>query len=113
MFGAIDDGVGIEMITKFRPGRGWVAIIEDELSTETSSGIVFRASKNPEYFTGIVVAIGLPPITMIGKPVFADYNEGDRVLVVCPPDHRQHVTKYTLVDQLQVVLVIDKDTVVT
>jgi len=101
------------MITKFRPGRGWVAITKDELATKTSSGVVFRAFENPEYFTGIVKAIGLPPITTTGKPVFADYKEGDRVLVVCPKDYRSEVDVYTLVDQFNVLLVIDKDTVVT
>ncbi|MBC8443063.1 MAG: co-chaperone GroES [Proteobacteria bacterium] len=95
-------------MSRFKPMRGKVAIKEDEVATQTESGIYYEEKKTNSFTTGIVMSIGLPVINNKGLELDVSYKEGDRVLVEQSGGH--HVSEYMVLDQEKVIAVISKDT---
>jgi len=92
---------------KFIPYAGKVAIKEDEFRTHEGL-IIYQQKRGPKYTTGVVAAIGPPPINSKGiempEPPF---TVGDRVII------KQavwwSVEDYMIVDIEKIVAVIGKD----
>lgn len=96
------------MSERFYPARGKVAIEKDEVSSTTSSGIIYTKNEmDVRYLTGVVRAVGQLNINNKGILIPVDYKTNDRILFEAVNQSTIH--GYIIINQDQVHAVLDKD----